>query len=261
MPALGSLVRAVSLNSLRGVASDQRLVSAQQWILSKAGPIRHDNNDGSQLASIIYTSGTTGRPKGVMLSHNNMLENSYATTQCFPVFPDDLFLSFLPLSHTLERTCGYYGTVMSGAQVAFARSAQHLAEDLATIRPTVLISVPRIYEHVYGAIKRKLRNGSPFRKRLFEYATDVGWARFEHQQGRGKWRPGFLLWPLLQRLVAARVMARLGGRLRAATCGGAALSPDTAKLFIGLGLPAVSYTHLTLPTTLPRCRSRWSRSH
>jgi len=245
MPALGSLVRAVSLNPLRGVAGDQRLVSAQQWILSKAGPIRHDNNDGSQLASIIYTSGTTGRPKGVMLSHDNMLENSYATGQCFQVFPDDVFLSFLPLSHTLERTCGYYGTVMAGAQVAFARSVQHLAEDLVAIRPTVLISVPRIYERVYAAIKEKLRDGPPFRQRLFEYATNVGWDRSEHRQGRGMWRPGFLLWPLLQRVVAAKVMARLGGRLRAATCGGAALSPGIAKLFIGLGLPVVQGYGLT----------------
>jgi long-chain acyl-CoA synthetase len=245
MPALGSLVRAVSLNPLRGVASDQRLVSAQQWILPKAGPMRHDNNDGSQLASIIYTSGTTGRPKGVMLSHNNMLENSYAAGQCFQVFPDDVFLSFLPLSHTFERTCGYYGTVMAGAQVAFARSVQHLAKDLVAIRPTVLISVPRIYERVYAAIKKKLREGPPFRQRLFEYATNVGWDRSEHRQGRGMWRPGFLLWPLLQRLVAAKVMARLGGRLRAATCGGAALSPDIAKLFIGLGLPVVQGYGLT----------------
>jgi len=245
MPQLDSLVRAVSLSPLRGTTPDQRLVSAEQWVLSKSGPVQHVNSDGDKLASIIYTSGTTGRPKGVMLSHNNMLENSYATAQCFPVYPDDLLLSFLPLSHTLERTCGYYGSVMSGSQVAFARSVQHLAEDLIAVRPTVLISVPRVYERVYGAIKQKLHDGPPFRRKLFEFATGVGWARFEHQQGRGPWRPGFLLWPLLKRLVAAKVMARLGGRLRAATCGGAALSPDIAKLFIGLGLPVVQGYGLT----------------
>ncbi|HUU71365.1 MAG TPA: long-chain fatty acid--CoA ligase [Burkholderiales bacterium] len=245
MPQLGSLVRAVSLNPLRGTTPDQRLVSAEQWLLSKSGPVLHVSSDGDKLASIIYTSGTTGRPKGVMLSHNNMLENSYATAQCFPVYPDDLLLSFLPLSHTLERTCGYYGSVMSGSQVAFARSVQHLAEDLVSVRPTVLISVPRVYERVYGAIKQKLHDGPPFRRKLFEFAIDVGWARFEHHQGRGPWRPGFLLWPLLKRLVAAKVMARLGGRLRAATCGGAALSPDIAKLFIGLGLPVVQGYGLT----------------
>ena len=245
MPDLAGLKRAISLNLLTATDHDPRLVSAGTWVPDRGEDIRHVNSDGGKLASIIYTSGTTGRPKGVMLSHTNMLENSYATAQCFVVHPDDLFLSFLPLSHTLERTCGYYGTVMSGAAVAFARSVQDLAEDLLRIRPTVLISVPRIYERVHAAIKQKLEDGPPLRRKLFELATDVGWARFEHQQHRGPWRPGMLLWPILKRLVASKVMARLGGRLRAATCGGAALSPEIAKMFIGLGLPVVQGYGLT----------------
>lgn len=174
-----------------------------------------------------------------------MLDNSFATGQCFQVYQDDLFLSFLPLSHTLERTCGYYGTVMSGAQVAFARSVLLLGEDLQSIRPTVLISVPRIYERVHAAIYQKLAEGPPLRRKLFELAISVGWARFEYQQKRGPWRASFLLWPILKRLVASKVMARLGGRLRAATCGGAALSPEIAKLFIGLGLPVIQGYGLT----------------
>ncbi|MGD2140223.1 MAG: long-chain fatty acid--CoA ligase [Burkholderiales bacterium] len=245
MHELGGLIRAICLKPLTDGDQDPRLVSAEDWVPDRADDIRHVNSDGGKLASIIYTSGTTGRPKGVMLSHSNMLENSYATAQCFPVYPDDLFLSFLPLSHTLERTCGYYGTLMSGGQVAFARSVQDLAEDLLAIRPTVLISVPRIYERVYAAIKQKLQDGPPLRRKLFELATNVGWARFEYQQKRGSWRPLFLLWPLLKLLVASKVMARLGGRLRAATCGGAALSPEIARLFIGLGLPVVQGYGLT----------------
>ena len=245
MPQLACLVRAVSLEPLHAAARDQRLVSAEQWIPPRAGPVRHVNSDGGKLASIVYTSGTTGRPKGVMLSHQNMLENSFAAAQCFPIYPDDLLLSFLPLSHTLERTCGYYGTVMSGSRVAFARSVQHLAADLLAIRPTVLISVPRVYERVHAAIHQKLHDGPPVRRKLFELATGVGWARFEYQQGRGPWRPVFLLWPLLKRLVASKVMARLGGRLRAAICGGAALSPEIARMFIGLGLPVVQGYGLT----------------
>ncbi len=245
MPKLSGLVRAVCLKPLRAGEHDPRLVSGESWVDTNATEVKHINSDGGKLASIIYTSGTTGRPKGVMLSHSNMLENSYATAQCFPVYTDDLLLSFLPLSHTLERTCGYYGTVMSGAQVAFARSVQHLAEDLLAIRPTMLISVPRIYERVFAAIKQKLHDGPAFRRKLFEFATNVGWARFEHQQKRGPWRLSFLLWPILRQLVAAKVMARLGGRLRAATCGGAALSPEIAKLFIGLGLPVVQGYGLT----------------
>ncbi len=245
MNQLGSLVRAVSLNPLRGGSADARLVSAADWIPAEAAPVKRINTDGGKLASIIYTSGTTGRPKGVMLSHDNMLTNCFATARCFAVYADDLFLSFLPLSHTLERTCGYYGSVMSGAQVAFARSVQDLAEDLLSIRPTVLISVPRIYERVHAAINQKLAEGPPFRRKLFELAIRVGWARFEHQQKRGPWRVSFLLWPILSVLVASKVMARLGGRLRAATCGGAALSPEIAKLFIGLGLPVIQGYGLT----------------
>ncbi|HKQ24172.1 MAG TPA: long-chain fatty acid--CoA ligase [Burkholderiales bacterium] len=242
---LSGLKRVVCLNSLSGPSPEPRLKSLNEWLPRTAGDVKHVNSDGKKLASIIYTSGTTGRPKGVMLSHNNMLQNAHATLQCLEIYQDDLFLSFLPLSHTLERTCGYYGTVMCGAQTAFARSVQQLGEDLQSIRPTLLISVPRIYERVYGAIKQKLAEGPAGRRKLFEAAVAVGWARFQHQQGRGPWKPGFLLWPVLKKLVASKVMARLGGRLRAATCGGAALSPEIAQLFIGLGLPVIQGYGLT----------------
>ena len=242
---LSGLRRIVCLLPLKGPAPDPRLKSLNDWLPATAGGTKHLNADGSKLASIIYTSGTTGRPKGVMLSHANMLSNCQSTLSCMQMYSDDVLLSFLPLSHTLERTCGYYGTVMAGCQVAFARSVQQLAEDLQSIRPTVLISVPRIYERVNAAIRQKLAEGPALRRKLFELAIQVGWARFEHQQGRGPWKPGFLLWPILQRLVARKVLARLGGRLRAATCGGAALSPDVAKFFIGLGLPVIQGYGLT----------------
>jgi long-chain acyl-CoA synthetase len=242
---LAGLKRVVCLNPLSGPSPDLRLKSLNDWLPRTAGAVKHVNSDGKKLASIIYTSGTTGHPKGVMLSHSNMLQNAYATLQCLQIYQDDLLLSFLPLSHTLERTCGYYGIVMCGAQTAFARSVQQLAEDLQSIRPTLLISVPRIYERVYSAIKQKLAEGPAARRKLFEAAVAVGWARFQHQQRRGRWKPGFLLWPVLKKLVAAKVMARLGGRLRAATCGGAALSPEIAQLFIGLGLPVIQGYGLT----------------
>ena len=242
---LAGLKRVLCIKPLSGPSPDPRLKSIVDWLPKTAGAVRHLNRDGAKLASIIYTSGTTGKPKGVMLSHRNMLGNCFATLQCLAIYPDDLLLSFLPLSHTLERTCGYYGIVMCGAQTAFARSVPQLAEDLQTIRPTLLISVPRIYERVYGAIKQKLAEGPAARRKLFEAAVAVGWARFQHQQGRGPWKPGFLLWPVLKKLVASKVMARLGGRLRAATCGGAALSPEIAQLFIGLGLPVIQGYGLT----------------
>ena len=186
------------------------------------------------LATIVYTSGTTGRPKGVMLSHRNILWNCHAGMRAVAIYPDDSFLSFLPLSHTLERSIGYYLPMMAGASVAFARSVPQLAEDLLTIRPTVLISVPRIYERVQAKINEQLTGG--VKAKLFRLAVVVGWARFLHQQGRGAWQPKLLLWPLLRSLVADKVLAKLGGRLRVAISGGAPMPEDTARLFIGLGL-------------------------
>ena len=242
---LAGLKRVLCINPLSGPSPDPRLKSVADWVPKAAGAVKHVNHDSAKLTSIIYTSGTTGKPKGVMLSHRNMLENASAALQCFEVTTRDLFLSFLPMSHTLERTAGCYLTMMAGACVAYARSIPQLGEDLVAIRPTIMISVPRIYERVYGTIKTRLAEGPAFRRKLFEYAVEVGWARFEHQQGRGPWKPAFLLWPILDRLVAGKVMARLGGRLRAAVSGGAALSPDIAKLFVGLGLPILQGYGLT----------------
>ncbi|MBU3903819.1 MAG: AMP-binding protein, partial [Gammaproteobacteria bacterium] len=163
----------------------------------------------------------------------------------FALYNDDLLLSFLPLSHTFERTCGYYLQVMTGATVAYARSIPLLSEDLQTIHPTILISVPRIYERIYSAISAKLEEGPPLRKKLFHLAVEVGWARFEQEQGRGPWKASFLLWPLLDKLVAKKLLARLGGRLRTAVTGGAALDADISRMFVGLGLPVVQGYGLT----------------
>ncbi|MFL6580952.1 MAG: AMP-dependent synthetase/ligase [Burkholderiales bacterium] len=242
---LTGLKRILSINTLSGPATDPRVKSVVHWLPKTTGSVRHVNQDGTKLTSIIYTSGTTGKPKGVMLSHKNMLENAASALQCFDVTTQDLFLSFLPLSHTLERTAGCYLTMMAGARVAYARSIAQLGEDLVAIRPTIMISVPRIYERVYANIKSRLAEGPALRRKLFEHAVEVGWARFEYQQGRGPWKAAFLLWPLLDRLVAHKVMARLGGRLRAAVSGGAALAPDIAKLFVGLGLPILQGYGLT----------------
>ncbi|MEQ1814258.1 MAG: long-chain fatty acid--CoA ligase [Candidatus Nitrotoga sp.] len=223
-----------------------RLVSVGTWLPAQAQLQPEITGlQSTQLATIIYTSGTTGRPKGVMLSHANMLENAYATLQLFPIYADDLLLSFLPLSHTFERTLGYYLTVMTGSTVAFARSIALLSEDLQIIQPTVLVSVPRIYERVHAAIHAKLEEAPPLRRNLFEFAVNVGWARFLYQQKRGSWRLSFLLWPLLNMLVAQKVLQRMGGKLRVVISGGAALSLDISRMFVGLGLPVIQGYGLT----------------
>lgn len=226
-------------------AGDDRIVALSKWLPEQAGDTRHLNNDPHALATIIYTSGTTGRPKGVMLSHHNILTNAYGSAQIVTVTPDDLLLSFLPLSHTFERTSGYYVPMMCGATIAYARSIQQLQEDLLTIRPTILVSVPRIYERVYAGIRAKLDEGPALARKLFNLAVEVGYSRFEHQQGRDGWHLSDLLWPLLDKLVAHKLMDKLGGRLQQAMSGGAALSPEISRVFIGLGLPILQGYGLT----------------
>jgi long-chain acyl-CoA synthetase len=232
---LGSLVRIVAVKPVPD-SGEPRLASLAEWLPAEGGETRHLPRDPKALATIVYTSGTTGRPKGVMLSHHNILSNAESACSVLVAGHDDVFLSFLPLSHTFERTCGYYLTIMTGSQVTYSRGIPQLAEDLQAIRPTMLISVPRIYERVYGRIRAALDEGPPTKKKLFLLTVDVGYARFEHAQGRGPWKASFLLWPLLHALVAKKVLARLGGNMRAAISGGAALPPEISRVFLGLGL-------------------------
>jgi long-chain acyl-CoA synthetase len=236
------------LLSARPIAhdGDSRLRHVDDWLPDEAQAPVYGMAARNSLATIIYTSGTTGRPKGVMLSHYNILANAYASLEgVMHVDASYTFLSFLPLSHSFERTCGYYLPMMGGATVAYSRSVQQLGEDLRSVQPTVLVSVPRVYERIWGTVRDRLQRESRLKRALFSLAVSVGYARFEHAQGRAPWRPSLLLWPVLQRLVARKVLARLGGRLRVALSGGAALSPHVARVFIGLGLPVVQGYGLT----------------
>jgi long-chain acyl-CoA synthetase len=251
-PALAGqddLQRVLILSSTRAspgeVLADERVRFVADWLPDNPVSSGRRKGDPHALASIVYTSGTTGRPKGVMLSHHNMLSIAHSALTMIDVYQEDLFLSFLPLSHTLERTAGYYLPVMSGSAVAYARSILQLADDLQHIRPTVMIAVPRIFERVFARIQGQLDKQSGFKRALFNLTTRVGWHRFERQQRRASWHPRLLLWPLLNKLVAQKVTAKLGGRLRLAVSGGAALSKPVARIFIGLGVPILQGYGLT----------------
>lgn len=224
---------------------DDRVSVVADWLpKAPSTPVSRDG-DPAALASIVYTSGTTGRPKGVMLSHRNITAVAQASLETMDCYREDVFLSFLPLSHTLERTAGYYLPLATGSCVVFSRSVQQLGEDLQQARPTVLIAVPRIFERFYSRIHQQLEKAPAVRRRLFQLTVDVGWRRFEVHQGRALWSPMLLLWPLLHRVVATKVLGRLGGRLRIAVSGGAALPSAVARLFLGLGLPVLQGYGLT----------------
>jgi long-chain acyl-CoA synthetase len=233
---LTTLKRIISVKPIVD-ADEPRLVSLADWLPAEPGTHDRPATKGSDLATIVYTSGTTGKPKGVMLSHRNMLANVQSGLAVYDVYPEDVFLSFLPLSHMFERTCDYYLNVVSGASMVFSRSIPQLAEDFRIVQPTIIFSVPRIYERLYAAIYDQLKKAPPIRRKLFEFAVDTGWAKFEYEHGRGPWKAQFLLWPILEKLVAKKLLERLGGKLKFAISGGAALSPSVAKVFIGLGLP------------------------
>ena len=238
---LGALQRVVLT---QGAVDDDRVLALDRW-LPAAGEFSVECHDGEALASIVYTSGTTGRPKGVMLRHRNLLWNAAASERMSPVTPDDLFLSFLPLSHTLERTVGYYLPMLAGATVAFGRGIQLLADDLRVVRPTVLVAVPRVFERSASAIRDAFSRRSRPLRWLFGCTVELGWRAFEHAQGRAPGTPLLVLLPPLRYLLARPVLARLGGRLRVAICGGAALPLEVARLFIGLGLPLLQGYGLT----------------
>jgi long-chain acyl-CoA synthetase len=241
---LEAVQRIITIDSTS--SNDERLISLENWLPhSTTESLRAEESAPDELASIVYTSGTTGKPKGVMLSHRNLVGNVLAISECTEFKSSDLFLSFLPLSHTFERTGGYYLPMVVNATVAYARSVPQLGTDLITQSPTVLISVPRIYEQVYSKIQNQLEKKSAVAKKLFNLTIDVGWRRFEYQQKRAGWHYKLLLWPLLNKLVAQTVLAKLGGKMRFAISGGAALSPEISRLFIGLGLKLLQGYGLT----------------
>jgi len=217
---------------------DENVIHINNWLPDSARrfPLTELSVHKSSLATIAYTSGTTGRPKGVMLSHHNILWNADSGTDSIDIFPTDTFLSFLPLSHMFERAIGHYLPILCGSEISYARSIEHLGEDLITIKPTVLITVPRIFERVYNKIHAQLANKSPIARFLFNSAVNVGWRRFQFQQKKASWHPSLLLWPLLYTLVGKKIMAKLGGNMRLAVSGGAPLSAEIARTFIGLGL-------------------------
>jgi long-chain acyl-CoA synthetase len=246
LPALRQVVLLRRDAPVDGTAHGVPVMGLDEW-LARAGA-SGDGADASpptadDLAALVYTSGTTGRPKGVMLTHRNVLSNVQATLQRVAPRADDVFLSFLPLSHTFERTVGYYAPIAAGCCVAFARSTDRLADDLKTVRPTLLVSVPRIYERVHAKLQA-MRAGSALKSHLFGWAQAVGWRRFcrAQQLPLGHAVPALadaLAWPLLEHLVARPLQAQFGGRLRIAVSGGAPLSQPIARCFLGLGVPIV----------------------
>jgi long-chain acyl-CoA synthetase len=185
-----------------------------------------------ETATILYTSGTTGDPKGVMLSHNNLYSNVRASLQVLPIDDRDSTLSFLPLSHVLQRMVDYLFFSV-GCPIAYARSLQLVTEDLREIRPTVAVSVPRLYEKVYAAVTE----AEGFKRAIVEWATRTGsdWA----DARLARRRPSLatrIRYAIADRLVFRKIREAVGGRLRYFVSGGAPLSPDINRFLFSAGI-------------------------
>jgi len=188
------------------------------------------------LASIIYTSGTTGAPKGVMLSHANFVSNIASVRRTVDFLATDTALSFLPLSHVLERTANYV-FLRSGSTIAYAESIETVSENLVEVRPNVMISVPRLFEKMYARVMDVVLRASAARRGLFFWALAVGKkAAAKEIAGRPVPRLLALERALARRLVFSRILERTGGRVRFFVCGGAPLAADIAEFFLAMDL-------------------------
>lgn len=178
--------------------------------------------DPDEVCSIIYTSGTTGKPKGVLLTHRNFLSNVEAINDVIPVKESDVFLSFLPLSHVLERMAGYYTPISFGATIAYAENAKQLPHNLKEVRPTILISVPRIFEKFHDAVWDKVNSSRHVNQKIFKWALRQKKNTFRHE--------------LAEFLVFKKIKNQMGGRLRLTISGGASLNENLGRFFLKMGV-------------------------
>ncbi|MFL5351766.1 AMP-dependent synthetase/ligase [Archangium sp.] len=192
---------------------------------------------GSDLCSLIYTSGTTGNPKGVMLSHSNMARNVASMHEIFPMAADDCSLAFLPWAHVFGQTVELHGLFSMGASMGIAESVEKIIDNLGEVKPTLLFSVPRIFNRLYDGLQKRLAAEKPIKRMLFMRGLEVARQRRELEE---KKKPGNLLldvqYSVLDKLAFAKVRARFGGRLKYAFSGGAAISREVAEFIDNIGI-------------------------
>lgn len=197
------------------------------------------------LASIIYTSGTTGEPKGVILTHRNITFNSLSAGGFLEIEPDNLMLSFLPLSHVFERMVLYL-CMHYGVQINYAGGIETVAADMREVNPLLMSTVPRLIEKIYARVQKNASDGGRVKKRIFEWASRVA-RRSAELSTRSKPIPPLLEFQreIADHLVFAKLREAVGGRMRRMVSGGAALPPDLALFFIGAGIPLLQGYGLT----------------
>lgn len=248
-PALQKIILFDSMEPPEGVLSFSRVVAEGKDTLKRDPELvkkRSAEILPDDVFTIVYTSGTTGEPKGVMLTHSNILSNIKGIEFFFQFSENDCSVSFLPLSHVFERMCGYYSLLYAGCTIAYAESVEALTRNLQEVKPTVLISVPRVYEKSYSAIMDSLASKTGMEKTMMQWGLKVAAEYTDSKLGSGKGSPTLgLRYAIANALVLKKIRARLGGRLRLLASGGAALPRQLALFFYGLGLTILEGYGLT----------------
>ena len=235
----------------KAILIDPEKEHPEDWILTFAAIQRLGEDQGDaaafekrmesvqpeDLATLIYTSGTTGAPKGVMLTHNNFISNVRGVTEGVPLTGNDIALSFLPLSHSFERLSGYYTMMAVGGTIAYAENIEKVPDNIQEIRPTVMCSVPRLYEKMHTRVLTTIESGPALKKKLFYWALGVG-GEVSRMTTAKKELPGGLKlkYGVADKLVFEKLRARMGDRLRFFISGGAPLAREIAEFFHAAGI-------------------------
>ncbi|MFI5253728.1 MAG: AMP-dependent synthetase/ligase [Bacteroidota bacterium] len=195
-----------------------------------------DHTFPEDLLTIIYTSGTTGNPKGVMLTHKNLVSNIYCSAPCLPISDSDVILSYLPLSHSFERMAGYYTAFACGASIAYAETIESLKENILEVNPTIITTVPRVLESLYIRVNKQVESLSPLKQVMFRWAMNVGQ---RYSEAMSKNQPSAMLSfqnNISNKIAFRKIQERLGTRFRFFISGGAALSAEIGRFFQAAGV-------------------------
>lgn len=229
----------LSLKELMELGKDFKGKNPDYWMnmIKKIKP--------EDILTIIYTSGTTGEPKGVVLTHKNLVSNILSAIEVIPMTSQDTFLSYLPFSHSFERMAGFYAAFACGATVALAESIDTVAQNMLEVRPTVMTSVPRLFERLYNKIIKTVKSGPALRKKIFYWAVKVG-KDYTKASKKGK----LSIWLKLQysfanKLVFSKLKEKIGGRIKFFVSGGAALAKELGEFFEAIGVKIIEGYGLT----------------
>ncbi len=210
------------------------------YVRLAAGQIRPED-----LLTLIYTSGTTGSPRGVMLTHGNLVSNIVDSAKVLEIMPGDRMLSFLPLNHSFERMAGYYTGMACGATVIYAESVDTVPENMLETRPNVITTVPRLFERIHGRIMKQVDASPLLRRRIFSWAVKIG-KEYQKARRRGAVTAGLnLRHRLADRLVFRKIRARTGGQVKFFISGGAALPRELGEFFEAVGIVVLEGYGLT----------------